>query len=172
MGATCLIDFIRTRLRRRGQTRRFRSYVDRELVQHILDNPDLDPAPPSHRTIDFVLLLLNDDDLDGVPAILGQICSLARMHRGYPESLTGPLVFVLFGYPAQDAESATHRAAMVAALGKALGDRVKILHGRGPALVGTVAGKEGPYGAVMAGYHRLLGELTAMEFGQVREVVP
>jgi hypothetical protein len=167
-----LIDFFRTRLRRRGQTRRFRSYVDAKLVQHILDNPDFDPAPPSHRTIDFMLLMLNDDDLDGIPAILGQIHSLARMHRGFPESLTGPLVFVIFGYPAQDAESATHRAAMVAGVVEALGDRVKILHGRERALVGTVAGKEGPYGAVIAGYHRLLGELTAMEFGQVRQASP
>ena len=77
---------------------------------------------------------------------------------------------VLFYYPAEEAESAAGRAALVAALAGALGDRVTILHGRGPALVGNVAGDAGPYGAVIAGYHRLLGELTAMHFGQVREV--
>jgi hypothetical protein len=58
---------------------------------------------------------------------------------------------------------------MVASLREAMGDRLKILHGRGAALVGSVAGKEGPYEAVIAGYHHLLGELVAMDFGQVRE---
>ena len=165
-----LINFIRTRVRRRRQIRRFSSYVDARLVQQILDNPESAPAPPSRQTIEFVLVALNDDDLDGIPPILSQILEMTRVHEGFVESLTGPLVFVEFGYPTPDAEAAAHRAAMAASLGEALGDRVKILHGRGAALIGTVAGKEGPFGAVLAGYHRLLKELTAMEFGQVREV--
>jgi hypothetical protein len=165
-----LIDFIRTRVRRRRQLRRFSSYVDPKRVQHILDNRDLDSAPPSHQTIDFLLVTLNDDDLDGIPPILSQIEAMTRMHQGFLESLTGPLVLIIFGYPTPDAESATHRAAMFASLVEALGDRVKILHGRRPALVGNIAGKEAPYGVVITGYHRLLGELTAMDFGQVREV--
>jgi hypothetical protein len=165
-----LIRFIRDFVEWRRMKRRFSSYVDAALVQQILDNPDSYPAPASHLTIDFVLVALNDDDdLDGIPAILGQILAMARTHGGFVESLTGPLVLVEFGYPTPDAEAAAHRAAMVASLGETLGDRVKILHGRGAALVGTVAGKEGPFGTVMAGYHRLLGELIALDFGQVRE---
>jgi hypothetical protein len=165
-----LISFIREFVKWRRQIRRFSSYVDPKLVQHILDNPESDPAPPSRQTIDFVLVSLNDDDLDGIPAILSQILAMARTHGGFVESLTGPLVLVGFGYPTPDAESAAHRAAMVASLRETLGDRLKILHGRAPALVGTVAGKEGPYGAVIAGYHKLLSELVAMAFGQEREV--
>jgi hypothetical protein len=165
-----LVNFIRTRLRRRRQIRRFSSYVDAKLVQHILDNPEPNPAPPSRQTIEFVLVALNDDDLDGIPAILSRITEMARVHQGFVESLTGPLVLVLFGYPAPDAEAAEHRAATVGSLRETLGDRLKILHGRGAALVGSVAGKEGPYGAVIAGYHHLLGELVAMDFGQVGEV--
>jgi len=161
-----LIDFIRSRVRRR----RFSSYVDAKLVQRILEDPEFESALPSRQTIDFVLIVLNDDDLDGIPAILSRILEMTRVHGGFVESLTGPLVFVEFGYPTPDAEAAAHRAAMVASLGETLGDRVKILHGRGAALVGTVAGKEGPFGAVIAGYHQLLKELTAMKFGQVREV--
>ena len=165
-----LVNFIRTRLRRRRQIRRFSSYVDAKLVQHILDNRESDPAPPSRQTIEFVLVALNDDDLDAIPAILSRIIEMARVHQGFVESLTGPLVLVLFGYPAPDAEAESHRAAMVASLREAMGDRLKIQHGRGAALVGTVAGKEGPYGAVIAGFHHLLGELVAMDFGQVGEV--
>jgi hypothetical protein len=165
-----LINFIRTRLRRRRQIRRFSSYVDATLVRRILDDPEFAPAPPSRQTIEFVLVAMEDDDLDGLPAMLSRINEMTRTHQGFVESLTGPLVFVGLGYATPDPEAGAHRAAMVASLREALGGRVKILHGRGAALVGTVAGKEGPVGAVMAGYHRLLAELAAMEFGRVREV--
>lgn len=164
-----LFDFIRGRLARRRIVRAFGSYVDAATVQKILDNRDLPLDPPSSRTIDFVLALVRDEELDAIPGLLVGIVALAWAHRGFPDSVTGPLVLVVFGAPTPDPESAAHRAAFIAGLVETLGDRAKILHGRAPALVGLVAGPYGPYGVAMAGFGGLLRELTGLEFGQVRE---
>jgi hypothetical protein len=167
-----LIDRIWTRRRRRGVARTFGKYVDPATVRKLLDDPALVREPPTSRAIDFVVALVRDDTLADVPALLGEVDRLTRAHHGCPDVPNGPVVFVTFGAVFPDAEATAHRRALASALADALGDRVKLVHGSGVALVGNVAGDAAAYGVVVRGFAGLLGALTALAFGEAREVNP
>jgi hypothetical protein len=166
-----LFDRIRFWLRRRRTVGRFSSYVDRRMVDYIIDHPDEATEPPAPSTIDYVLALVRDDDLHGVPELLDEIARLARAHGCLIEFLASPLVFLTFGVPHADPTAPAKRHDVVAALATSLGDRVRILHGRGPALVGTFAPKvAASYGSALRGFSALLKELTGLAPGEIRQV--
>src|SRR3982750_907027 len=64
-----LLGGIRRRVRQMRARRRFQSCVDEALVEKVLSNPT--PAP-QRLDLEFVLALVEDDDLDRLPELLGQ----------------------------------------------------------------------------------------------------
>lgn len=161
---------IKYRLHKRRTVRRFSSYVDPELVDHVINHPGAASGPPVPKTIDFVLANLHDDELKPLPDLLVQITALARAHAGFVEILTGPLVLVTFGVPCDDPSGTDHRRRFAAGLATSLGDRARILHGSRSALVGSFgSGTATFYGSLLHRFSDLLKDLASLAPGETRE---
>src|SRR4051812_29374979 len=89
-----LLDAIGRRVRRARAQRRVPSYVNAALLDQILSNPT--PAP--HRLErEFVLALVEDDELDGLSESLGDAGDAVRGAGGYVDGVSGSRVLGTFG---------------------------------------------------------------------------
>ena len=158
---------------RRGAKSRFRSYVTPELVDQILRDPAL--AAPVRRPLDFVLVLVRDDNMDEVPDRLSRIVDAASEAGGMVEGLRGPLVVATFGSlllrePPNPAENARRRSELIARLQAEYGPDIKILHGACIALVGNFGSRLWfSYGSLLPKFSHMLDTLASMDFGEAKE---
>src|SRR6185295_15941914 len=77
----------------------FARYLQPELLEKLMKDPDALLAPPLERAaIGFALLQVRDDDLAGLPARLGRAVDAAGAGGGMM-SIMAPFVLVTFGYP-------------------------------------------------------------------------
>ncbi|HET6250761.1 MAG TPA: hypothetical protein VFE47_23935 [Tepidisphaeraceae bacterium] len=171
---TTISRSIRRRREARRIVRRFSSYVDPSTVERIL-NETLAPDPPPEQTdINFVVMLIADDDLAELPARLGRAFDILVAPGVFVESGSKSLVFASFGMlPNCDQSVAiTQRGKAVVELQKQLANQVRIVHGRTPGLFGNIncGSKFGfRYGSALRDFGAILGMLTKLKPGEAWE---
>jgi hypothetical protein len=160
---------------RKRVANRFSDYVDPALVEYVMSHPEDFTAEQRETQIDFVVALLDDDDLSCLPRLLSDAIVALRNAHGHAD-LIGSLVFATFGtFPIREERTPDQRRQQaVAELQQRLGEHVRIVHGRGAALVGMAGDKERGYSYFGAGLRRfseVVKILVSLSGGQTREFV-
>ena len=167
---------IRERRERKSLIRRLSKYIDPALADRIVSHPEtVTTAAPRESQVNFVVALVSDDDLSCLPRLLKDVIISVRNANGHL-NLTGSLVFATFGtLPIPDERTPDQRRQQaVAELQQRLGEHVRIVHGRGAALVGTAGDSERGYSYFGAGLRRfseVVRILVSLSGGQTREFV-
>src|SRR5262249_37215080 len=93
-----LFATIRRHFRRREQpSMAARSYVDPALVGYVGSNRESASLPRREGKIEFLLALIDENDLARLPELFEQAVTVLRDAGGWPESFGGSLVFATFG---------------------------------------------------------------------------
>src|SRR5688500_3847573 len=169
-----VLSAIGNRWRRWRVARRSREYADPKLVERVLNSPP-EPLAAERRPVDFIVALLRDDDLDALPDRLRRVTELVPNWGGILEILVGPLVLITFGAWRPDPKVTPdarrqQRVEVVARLRSALGNEVRLLHGRGAAIVGDFGtNRYSSFGTILEGFGDLLRNLVTLEAGESRE---
>ena len=165
---------VRQRRERRDAVKRFRSYVDPALVEHVLSNPPAEMPPPETREIEFVLAIVDDRNLGRLPELLCAAVDVLKAGGALVDSMSGSLVLGTFGlFPLRDGRSAReHRMELARRLHERLGENAAIVHGTGPAAVGNFGSAESGhwhYGCSMERFSTVIRLLASLRRGEVRE---
>jgi hypothetical protein len=147
----------------------FARFLGRSVVDVALHGAPLGTKPAQ---VEFLLVLLNDQDLARVGSIAAQALDLADQHEADVLGFDACLMLIACGavLPRGTANAAADRRALAAALVAALPKDVAVLHG-------SVSGRTGSIGSasrmswtvLLPGFRDLLRELATVSYGESRE---
>jgi hypothetical protein len=159
------------------QTRRGREIADElsrypALVDALRAKPEeLTIPPPVRRDIHFILLQLDDRDLDEIHAAIGQATTIALGSNGLVEDYISSLILITFGAVIADPDAASNQAKTVSSYLSDLGPRMRMVYGQATALVGNI-GDHGRFnfGSVIPNFGQCLERLLQLEFGTAQRI--
>lgn len=159
---------IREYFEKRRTRRILGRYLSRDKVEAVLRGDPLDRRfTPAH--IEFVLAFVYGETPEEVSDAVGKVTEIAIAHHAVVHDIVGALVVVAFGAGA-GGPIAGDRASLVEHLGRALSNRVKLLHGAAEGHHGLVgSGARIAYSLVLPRFDAMLGRLSRLEFGQTEE---
>jgi hypothetical protein len=155
--------------------RALRGYIDPKLIRYLVDHPDTRFPPPRRCQLDFILILLRDDNLDELPSLVERVTEVVPESTGWIEHLAGPFVLITFGLALPNPEAPAQRIETIERLQQSLGDNSKLLHGQSLALVGSLTGRGSRYphfGSAFQNFGAMLQRLTTLQYGEMREFLP
>jgi hypothetical protein len=168
-----LLDAIGRWVRGVRAQRRFSSYVTPALVEQILSSPAA--SAPDRLEIEFVLALVEDDDLGRLPELLGQAAGAIREAGGHVDGVSGSLLLATFGVFRRQEGSPPdeQRRGAVSKLHRRLGERARIVHGRAAALFGDLGDWErfrwSRCGSAIHRFSEMVRLLSSLSPGEVLE---
>jgi hypothetical protein len=172
--------FTRARARRNLRVQ-FTSYADPKLVECVLSAPDTAVFALRPARVDFILVLVRDDDPEQAARLAGDVAQAIQDCGGFVDAMLGSIVFVTFGMfgavggvgaveRRSAAEAMAQRLAAVTQLGQRLGGEIQVLHGSTDAMVGDFGGGgRSHFGAVPLQFGRMAQVLTSLKRGEIRE---
>lgn len=123
--------------------------------------------------VEFLLALVRGNTPTVLTARAGQVADIAAQHGAVVHDLVCSLVVAGFGTLPVRQDPPGARLALVEELRRALGDDVKILHGKGRGFFGIIANDSHPsHTFILAEFETLLAVLSQMNFGQADEFAP
>jgi hypothetical protein len=132
-----------------------------------------EPLVTSPRQIEFLLVLINDQDLTRISPISASVLELAAQHRADVLGFDASLMLLACGavFSIEDLNAAANRRSLATALVEKLPKDVSVLHG-------SVHGRAGSIGlhsrmswtVLLPGFRKLLRDLVALPHGVEREV--
>jgi hypothetical protein len=155
--------------------RRLRGYIDPKLTRYIFEAPDATFPPPRSCQLDFILILLRDDNLDELPSLVERVTEVVPGSAGCLEHLTGPFIVITFGLSIPNPDAPAQRIQTVSRLEECLAENVKLLHGQALALVGSLTGRGSRFthfGSAFQNFGAMLQALATLQYGETREFVP
>ena len=155
--------------------RALRGYIDPKLLRDFAANPDMPFPPPRRCQLDFILILLRDDNLDELSGLIERVTEVVPEGTGWIEHLAGSLIVITFGLALPNPEAPAKRIETVERLQQSLGDKIKRLLGQSQALVGSLTsrGSRLPhFGSAFQSFGAMLQALAALKYGETREFLP
>jgi hypothetical protein len=123
------------------------------------------------RHFQFAVILVDETNLEEIPAIIKRVVRTTLQHGALPSSITSSLLVGVLGVPSPRGNSPELRRGLVSALLRENGDRVRIAHGECDGSLGLL-GAEGrfTYGEIIPGFSRILRVLLETKFGTAVEI--
>jgi hypothetical protein len=147
----------------------FSRFLGRRQGDGVLKDSDLHT---SAGRVDFLLVIVNDKDLEKVGARVGQVVDIAAQYGADVLGMDASLVFIAFGAgPVKTESGANDRQRLAVALQAAVPGELAILHGSSNARFGTIGSSSRmSWTALLPDFKGLLRDLSALQYGEVRDV--
>jgi len=158
------------------ERRRVRKTFERLVSPGVIAAIEKDPtkfikAAPEIRHFQFVIILLDDERPDDVPAMLNRVVDAIFNHHAMISNIYVSLVVAWFGFPFPDTDSVEERLKLVNTLVTGSKDLLRIAHGQCNGKVGNMGSeKRFAYGAVIPDFNNILKRLLDSPLGTVIEV--
>ena len=156
-------------LQRRKVHTAFGKYISPEVIRRLLAKPDI--VQPKVRHFQFVVALFDEPDMQAISDLMGGVIRTLCAHNATVTSLSPCYLVGLLGVPFGEGNSAEVRRAVVDALLKENGSRIRIAHGECDGLVGNLGGPyRFTYDAAIPGFLAILKRLLDAKPGSAFEV--
>jgi hypothetical protein len=141
-------------------------------LKALLQRENLPPVTlPQVKHFQFVLIIADDRNPGEVPGMIREILQILVQQHACISDITSSLIVALLGVPFPENNSADARRALVDALLRESGNRIRIIHGECDGVVGMLGGPERwTYGAVIPGFSEILKKLLETRLGAAVEI--
>ena len=151
-------------LQRRKVRKSFEPYLSPEVVRRLLNNPE--HLLPKVKHFQFVVVLLDEANPQEISALVGGVVRTLFEHQATVTTVSLSIVVGLMGVPFPGSDSPEVRRAVVEALLRENGERIRIAHGECDAAVGNFGGPmRFVYDAAIPGFLGILKNLLEAEPG-------
>jgi len=165
-------DHIRRHRRRREIKGRSKGYVDPAIVKHVEAQPEAGRTAPRECEVEFVLVLIADENLEQLWETLHQVVVALRESKAWIECASGSLLLATFGtlpIPRPDAgDPAEQRRSAVSRLQSRFSTQLRIVHGRRAGWFGDFGVWH--YGSAIVRFTELIAAINALRPGEEREL--
>jgi hypothetical protein len=161
---------IREFFERRRLARQLAGYLDPAKVESIVRHGLPDHSPKAGH-LEFVMAFVRGDGPDQISERMGRAADLARAHDGMIGHLVSGLVIVVFGAHPGSPSKPGSRLSLVQALREQLAGDVKTVHGAAEGHYGLFGSESRlSYTFLVPQFDRILGTLSELDFGTMKEV--
>jgi hypothetical protein len=145
----------------------FSSFLGSKPLEEVLQSDPLTTVPAE---IEFILVLLNDTDLDRVSDIAARTVDLVAKHNEMVLGFDASLIVIGCGLFPRPDSGGTGRPSLAAALHAELSTDACVLHGAAQGRRGTIgSNRRMSWTVVLPNFKALLAQLCALEYGQIAE---
>jgi len=162
---------IREFFERRRLRRQLAEYIDPKRVESFIRDGFPHGSPkPGH--LEFVIAYVRGEGPDQISERMSRVAELASAHNAIVDHLVSGLVVLVFGtHPGFSSEPGA-RSSLVQALREQLAGDVKIVHGATDGHYGLFGSDSRmSYTFLIPQFDRVLGTLSELEFGMVKETM-
>jgi hypothetical protein len=165
-------DHIRRRRRHREIKQGLKGYADPRLVKYIESHPEAERTAPRACEVEFVLVLIADENLEQLWETLHQVVGVFHESKAWVECASGSLLLATFGtlpFARPDAgDPAEQRRSAVSQLQSRFSTQLRILHGRRSGWFGDFGVWH--FGSAIVRFSELIAALNALPVGDVQEL--
>jgi hypothetical protein len=159
----------------RRRTRRiFQNYLSPALIKQLEKSTregGFTPKPPEQRHFQFVVVNLEDKNIEQLPACSEKVVDTLLRHEAVVFNISASLVLGCFGVIFFSPDSAERRLAVVADLIKQNGAGIRVAHGECNGFVGHLgSAKRLSFEAMIPNFSEILKKLLDAQFGAASEV--
>lgn len=148
----------------------FANLASPRAVKAALSGDVMARQPLTSAHIEFVLAFVGGDNPEEISERVVKVVEIAGTHQAVIHGSIGSLVIMAFGTLRFASPQAGGRLSLVEHLSRELSSGVKIIHGAADGHYGLIGGKNYmSYTFLMPRFDAILGALSEVEFGQVKE---
>ena len=145
-------------------------YVTPEALNSVLRAEGTVQQKLTRGRIEFVLAYVDGQTPEEVSERVGKVSEISASHHAVVHDLIGPLVVAAYGTHPNVPPNSASRISLVEHLKEALQSHVKIVHGAAEGCHGLIGSKNRlSYSFSLPRFDAMLGALSQLEFGKVRE---
>jgi hypothetical protein len=146
-------------------------FVTKKAAEAIAEGRYLPEMKIKAGKVDFVLVFLRGVSAEQISERMAIVSDIAIKHNGVVEGMVSALMTITFGTHPKVQHSPLVRMTLVDELTHALGDDIKIVHGKADGHFGIFgSSKRCAYTLLVPKFDVGLGRLEQMDFGKIEEI--